>query len=189
MDEVVIGMTGASGIIYGTCLLRHLRELGIKTHLIITSNASDVIKKESSLSKDEIEKLANWVHDPSDFSACIASGSYIGKKRTSLVIVPCSMKTLAAIAHGYSDNLLIRVADVFLKEKKPIVLVPRETPLNVTHLENMLKLASRGIWIIPPIHAFYTSPKTIDDLVSQFIGRILTILGISNDLHVSYESI
>ncbi|MHA1144185.1 MAG: UbiX family flavin prenyltransferase [Candidatus Helarchaeota archaeon] len=187
MDEVVVGITGASGIIYGIALLRILKDLRIKTHLIISKNAEKVITLEAPIPKVEMEELATEIHDPQDYSSPLASGSCISTKKIGLIIVPCSMKTLAAIAHGYSDNLLTRVADVFIKEKKPIILVPRETPFSGIHLENMLKLANYNITILPPIHAFYTKPKTIDDLVNQFAGKILISFGISNDFHQQWN--
>lgn len=182
MDEVIIGITGASGIPYSIKILKALRSLNRKVHLIISNNAKKVIKLESTVPEAEIRQLASIDYDPQDFSAPLASGSVISMKSIGMVIVPCSMKSLAAIANGYSDNLITRAADVIIKENKKLILVPRETPLSLIHLNNLSVLSKLGVIILPPAPGFYTKPKTIDDLISQIVGRILTCLGIPNDL-------
>ena len=183
LDEIIVGITGASGIIYAVKLLEALKSSNTKIHLIISENSEKIIELESPINKTEIQSLARENYDPQDFTSPLASGSFICTKEIAMVIVPCSMKTLAAIAHGYADNLITRTADVILKEKKPLFIVPRETPFNTIHLQNMLSLSQAGAIISPPIPAFYTLPKTIDDLISVFVGKILISLGIPNELH------
>jgi 4-hydroxy-3-polyprenylbenzoate decarboxylase len=178
--ELVVALTGASGVIYGVHLLKVLRHLKISTHLIISDPAKVIIKHELKLNVKEIEKFADFVYTPSDLTAPIASGSY---QVSGMVIVPCSMKTLAAIASGYADNLIVRVADCMLKEKRPLILVPRETPLSIIHLRNMVKAAEAGAIIIPAMPGFYHEPKTIEDLVNFVVGKILDVLGIQHDLY------
>jgi len=178
--ELVIALTGASGVVYGIQLLKVLRDLKVKTHLIISDPAKVIIKHELKLDVKEIEKFADFVYNPSDLTAPIASGSY---KVNGMVIVPCSMKTLSAIVSGYADNLIVRAADCMLKEKRPLILVPRETPLSIIHLRNMVKAAEAGAIIIPAMPAFYHRPKTIEDLVNFVVGKILDILGIQHDLY------
>ena len=183
MKEIIVSITGASGIIYAIKLLEVLKSSKIKTHLIISKNSDKIMELEAPITKVEIQDLASENHDQSDFTSPLASGSFICSKDIAMIIIPCSMKTLAAIAHGYANNLITRAADVILKEKKPLIIVPRETPFNTIHLKNMWSLSQAGAIISPPVPAFYMLPKTIDDLISDFIGRILTSLGIPNELH------
>lgn len=186
MNKIVLAISGASGILYGIRLLDFL----IKTFhvdLIISSSALSVIKHEISSEINDIEnfkakfKTANLqVYSDKDFTAPIASGSY---KTEGMFIVPCSMKTLAAISNGYADNLITRSADVMIKEGRKLVLSPREMPFSSIHLENMLKLSRLGVIIAPPVPAFYCNPKNIEDIVNFVVGKLLDIMGIENDLY------
>ena len=177
--EIVLGISGSSGITYGVRLLKALRELGITTHLVLTASAVETLKYETSLSPKEVTSLASFHYEGNDFAAPVASGTYI---TNGMVVAPCSMKTLAGIAQGYSDSLLLRAADVTLKEHRPLVVVPREAPLSIIHLENMLKLAQAGGIIVPASPGFYHRPKTIDDLVDHVVGKVLDVLGIEHSL-------
>ncbi|TJX65938.1 UbiX family flavin prenyltransferase [Soehngenia saccharolytica] len=177
--RVIVGITGGSGAIYAVSLLKALNELNIETHLVISRMGEFVLNQECDLSVSELSKLASYYYKNDDFMAPIASGSF---KVDGMVVVPCSMKTLSAIANGYSDSLLTRACDVVIKESKKLVLVPRETPLSSIHLENMLKLSTLGIKILPPIASFYNNPSSIEDIIIQFTGRILDNLNIENNL-------
>lgn len=178
--ELIVALTGASGVIYGVQLLKTLKKIKAKIHLIISEPARVVIKHELNLDIKEIEKLADFTYDPWDFTAPIASGSY---QSDGMIIIPCSMKTLSAIANGYADNLIVRAAECMLKEKKPLILVPRETPLSLVHLRNMVKVAEIGAIIIPAMPGFYHKPETIEDLVNFVVGKILDVLDIQHDLY------
>ena len=178
--EVVVGITGASGVIYGIRLLEVLNEKNVRTHLIITRAGKITIGYETGYKIREVEGLAYKTYSEDDLAASIASGTY---QFDSMVVAPCSMKTLSGIVHGYSDNLLLRVAEVALKEGRKLILVPRETPLSVIHLENMLKAARAGAIIIPAMPAFYTKPRTIKDIVDYVVGRILDAMGIEHSLY------
>ncbi|MEW6696343.1 MAG: UbiX family flavin prenyltransferase [Bacillota bacterium] len=177
--RIVVGITGATGVLYGITLLQELKKLGVETHLILSRWARRTIELETVYTPGDVAKLADVCHAEDDLAAAISSGSF---RHQGMVIAPCSMKTLAGLAHGYAENLIVRAADVTLKEGRPLVLVPRETPLNVIHLENMLKLARAGAVILPPMPAFYQRPETIQDIVQQTVGRILDRLGLENDL-------
>jgi len=178
--RLIVAITGASGVIYGKRLLKVLREKNVETHLIISKAAKKVIKHELGTTKEDLEKLAEHVYDVDDWSSPVVSGSF---KTDGMIIIPCSMKTLAGIAHGYSDNLILRAADVTLKEKRRLILVPRETPLNVVHLRNMLELAEQGVVIVPAMPAYYHKPKGIGDLVDFVVGKVLDLLGIDHTLY------
>lgn len=182
--EIIIGISGASGVQYGIRLLEVLAELGINTHLVMTEAAKEIIALETDNSPEVVEKLATWTHAPKDFSAPIASGSH---KTAGMVIAPCSMKTLGAIANGISDTLLTRAADVCLKEERKLILMTRETPLSLIHLENMLKAKKAGASILPACPGFYSKPKTLDDLINVMAGRTLDLLGIENELYRRWE--
>jgi 4-hydroxy-3-polyprenylbenzoate decarboxylase len=171
---ILIGITGASGIPIAQKLLLILKENSIKTELIISNAANEVMKTESEISESQLNHLVNRTYYINDLTAGPASGSY---KFDAMVIVPCSMKTLASIAHGYADNLLTRAADVCIKEKRKLILIVRESPLSVIHLENMLKLAKLGVIVAPPVPSFYIKPKNVDELLNHFVGRILDLLG------------
>jgi 4-hydroxy-3-polyprenylbenzoate decarboxylase len=176
--RVVIGMTGATGAIYGVRLLEVLRNLGgWETHLIVSSAGALNIRHELNMKRSEVQALADVVHDVNDVGASIASGAF---KTEGMIIAPCSMKTLAAVAHGFSDNLISRTADVTLKERRRLVVVPRETPLNLAHIRNMAAVTEMGGIIFPPLPAFYGKAKTLSELVDETVGRILGLFGIED---------
>ncbi|MHA2035478.1 MAG: UbiX family flavin prenyltransferase [Promethearchaeota archaeon] len=172
---MLVAITGASGAILGIKFLEELKKLEIETELIISEKAEIIIDTETDYKIEDIHKLATKNYEVNDLTAAPASGSY---KVDKMVVIPCSMKTLAAIANGYSDNLISRVADVMIKERRRLILVVRETPLNAIHLENMLKLTRLGVVIFPPVPSFYHKPKNVDDFVNHTIGRILDQAGI-----------
>lgn len=177
--RIVVAITGATGAVYGITMLRELARTGVETHLVISNWARRTIELETDYKVNTIDTLASCVYESDNLAAPISSGSF---QHQGMVIAPCSMKTLAAIATGYTDNLISRAADVTLKEKRRLILLPRETPLHEIHLENMLKLARAGAVIMPPVPAFYHRPATITDLVLQTIGRVLDLLHIENSL-------
>jgi 4-hydroxy-3-polyprenylbenzoate decarboxylase len=178
--EVIVGISGASGVGYGVRLLQVLAEKDGVTHLIITDSARKIIEIETDFSPEDIEKLASYVHPPDDFSAPVASGSH---PFDAMVIVPCSMGTLSAIASGSSDTLITRAADVCLKEKRRLILVPRETPLSLVQLKNMVAVAEAGAVVLPACPAFYSRPESLEELVDVLVGRVLDLLGVENDLY------
>jgi len=182
--KIVVGISGASGVIYGIKLLERLRELQIETHLVLSNWAKKTIEIETSYKVEEVIAMANYCHSNTNLGAPIASGSF---QTTGMVIIPCSMKTLSAIAHGYSESLLVRAADVAIKENKKLLLVTRETPLNAVHLENMLKLARIGVTIMPPVPAFYNHPSCLDDIIDHLLSRIMDQFGINNNLTKRWE--
>ncbi|WP_440945826.1 UbiX family flavin prenyltransferase [Methanosarcina sp. T3] len=182
--EIIVGISGASGVQYGIRLLEVLAQKGIKTHLVLTEAAKQILEIETDYLPLEVEKLATWSYSQKDFSAPIASGSY---KTAGMVIAPCSMKTLGAIANGVSDTLITRAADVCLKEERKLVLMTRETPLNLIHIENMLKAKQAGASILPACPGFYSRPETLDDLIDTMAGRALDLLGIQNDIYQRWE--
>lgn len=173
--RIIVAITGASGMIYGIRLLEVLRTLQIQTHLIVSKSAQLARKYETDLSLDELKALADVYHPWNDVGASIASGSF---QTSGMIVAPCSMKTLAEIAHGIGGNLISRAADVTLKERRKLVLMPRESPLHLGHLRNMLLVTEQGGIICPATPAFYTKPKTIDDIVNYSVGRILDLFGI-----------
>jgi flavin prenyltransferase len=170
----VVGITGASGAIYAVRLLERLRELGSHTHLVATPAGVLNVHHELGLDRAALEALASESHAAGDIGACIASGSY---RSDAMVVVPCSMKSLAAIAHGFGDNLLTRAADVTLKERRRLVLMVRETPFNLAHLRNMTAVTEMGAVVFPPLPAFYHRPQTIDELVADTVERVVELLG------------
>lgn len=182
--EIVIGISGASGSAYGVRLLEILSKTDIMTHLIITKAAKQIIEIETDYELSYVEGLADSVYDENDFTAPVASGSH---RFDGMIVAPCSMKTLGEIAGGMSDNLLGRVADVCLKERRKLVLMARETPLNQIHLENMLRLERAGGIIMPASPGFYSRPQTIDDLVNSMAGRALDLIGIENDVYKRWK--
>lgn len=182
--RLVIAITGASGVIYAKRLLEELNSRNAEIHLVISYNARKIIEHELNTKKEEIERLANYVYNVDDWGSPIVSGSF---RVDGMVVIPCSMKTLAGIAYGYSDNIILRAADVMLKEKRKLVLIPRETPLSVNHLRNMLWLAKQGVHIVPAMPAFYHKPKDINDLVNYMVGKILDILGIQHNLYMGWS--
>ncbi len=176
---LVVGISGATGVIYAIELLRAVRRLGQPAHLIVSEMAARTLAIETDVGLDELRALADVVHSNKDLAAAVSSGSF---RTRGMVVVPCSVKTLSGIANGYSTNLLIRAADVTLKERRPLVLVFRETPLHTGHLRLMLQAAETGAIILPPLPAFYNRPRTISDIVRQTVGRTLDALGIEHDL-------
>ncbi len=173
--RLIVGITGASGVVYGERLLRVLRTLEIETHLVLTKSATLTISYELDQPVDAIKALATKVHPMNDVGASIASGSF---KTDGMIIAPCSMHTLAAIASGVCDNLLTRAADVVLKERRRLVLLVRETPLHLGHLRNMVAVTEMGAIVSPPVPAFYARPKTIEALVDHTLGRALDLFDI-----------
>jgi polyprenyl P-hydroxybenzoate/phenylacrylic acid decarboxylase-like protein len=171
--RLVVAITGASGAIYGVRLLEELRASGAaETHLVMSASGVMTAQQELDMRRTDIEALADVVHNVKDIGATIASGSF---KASGMVVAPCSMKTLASIAHGLADNLVARAADVMLKERRRLVLVARETPLNLAHLRNMASVTEMGGIIFPPVPAFYTRPATLDELVNHTVGRLLDL--------------
>ncbi len=177
---LIIGISGASGAIYGIRLLEVLSKMdGIQTHLILSKFAEKIIEHETDYRVDAVRKLADSWYHIDDMEAPIASGSF---RRDGMIVAPCSIKTMSALANSYADNLLTRAGDVTLKERKPLALVVRETPLHRGHLKNMLQLAEMGAIILPPVPSFYHRPKTIDDIVNHTVGRVLDLFGIEHQL-------
>ncbi len=176
--EIIVAITGASGAIYGKKLLEVLRELNIYSHLIISKSAHITIAQELGINASELELIASKVHKYSDIAACISSGSY---DVSSMIIAPCSVKTLAEIACGVSNNLISRAADVILKERKKLVLMLRETPLNLVHVNNIRQVTQAGAIVAPPVPAFYNSPQSINDIVEHSVYRVLDLVGIKNE--------
>lgn len=184
---LVIGITGASGVIYGIRLLEVLSaKKDIETHLIISNAAEVNIKAETNYKLEDIKALANYYYDINDTGARLASGSF---KRDGMIVAPCSIKTMSALAHSYTQNLLIRAGDVTLKERRKLVLLVRETPLHIGHLENMEKLCRMGAIIMPPVPAFYHRPKTIEDIILHTIGKVLDIFDIEHNLFQRWSGI
>ncbi|MFN6994716.1 MAG: UbiX family flavin prenyltransferase [Aquincola tertiaricarbonis] len=175
LPRLVVGITGASGAVYGVRLLQRARALGIETHLVATPAGVLNVHHELGLGRQALEALASHAHAPGDIGACIASGSF---DTAAMAVAPCSMKTLAAIAHGFGDNLLTRAADVTLKERRRLLLMVRETPFNLAHLRNMTAATEMGAIIYPPLPAFYHRPETIDALVDDTVERALALLGL-----------
>jgi len=182
--HLVIAITGCSGVVYGVRLLEACRKLGIETDLIVSQAAEKLLELELGKTIKDIRKLATRNYPQDDLAAPLASGSV---KTDGMVIAPCSMKTLGAIASGIADNLITRAADVTLKEGRPLVLVPRETPLNLIHLENMVKLKRAGATILPAMPGFYYKPKEISELIDFIVGRILDVLGVEHKLYRRWQ--
>jgi 4-hydroxy-3-polyprenylbenzoate decarboxylase len=179
MMKLIVGMSGASGVVYAIRLLEVLRLLKIEVHLICSEWAIKNLTYETDKSLPEIKSLASSFFSNNDLGAPISSGSF---RTEGMIVVPCSMKSLSAIAHGYSDSLIVRAADVMLKEKRKLVLVPRETPLSTIHISNMLVAAQAGAVIMPPMPAFYNRPQTIDDIINHTVARALDHFGLESNL-------
>jgi 4-hydroxy-3-polyprenylbenzoate decarboxylase len=184
--RIVVGITGASGAVYGVRLLKRLRELGAQTHLVVTPAGVLNVHHELGLDRAALDALADVSHAPGDIGACIASGSFATE---AMVVAPCSMRTLAAIATGLSDNLLTRAADVVLKERRRLLLMVRETPLNLAHLRNMTAVTEMGGIVFPPLPAFYNKPATVDELVDDTVERALQLLGFEAAAPRSWEGL
>ena len=171
-SRLVIGISGASGVIYGVRLLQALKSLPVETHLVMTRTAEVTLAHETDLKVDDVRRLADATYRVDDLAAAVSSGSV---RTIGMIVAPCSMRSLGEIAHGISSNLLTRAADVVLKERRRLVLVTRETPLHAIHLRNMATLADMGAIIAPPVPAFYNRPRTIDDIVDHTVGRLLDL--------------
>jgi 4-hydroxy-3-polyprenylbenzoate decarboxylase len=183
--RLVIGISGASGAIYGIRLLALLAERqDVETYLVVSRAARLVIAREVEQTVHEVEALADVAYAPDDLAAPVASGSFV---TDGMIIAPCSIKTLSAVANSYAANLMRRAADVTLKERRPLVLVVRETPLHLGHLRLMARATDIGATIFPPIPAFYGHPQTIDDLIDETLGRVLTHLGVENQLYTQWQ--
>jgi flavin prenyltransferase len=174
-QRLVVGISGATGAIYGLRLLQRARDLGCETHLVVTPAGVLNVHHELGLDRRELEAHADHAYGPGEVGACIASGSF---EAAAMVVAPCSMKTLAAVAHGLSDNLLTRAADVTLKERRRLVLMVRETPFNLAHLRNMTAVTEMGGVIFPPLPAFYHRPASIDEMVADGVERVLALMGV-----------
>jgi 4-hydroxy-3-polyprenylbenzoate decarboxylase len=173
--RLIVGLTGATGSIYGVRLLERLREMDVETHLVISRWGARTLAHETPYSREHVESLATVTYPPGDMGAAISSGSF---KTDGMIVAPCSAKTLAAIAHGFGDSLIHRAADVILKERRRLLLAIREAPLSEIHLDNMLKLSRMGVVMLPPMPAFYNHPRTIDDLVDHTVARMLDSFGL-----------
>ena len=174
--RLIVGITGATGSVYGVEILKALRELADwESHLVLSDAGALNAWHELQMKRKDVEALAGIAYQPKDIAAAIASGSYLTE---GMVIAPCSMKTLAAVAHAHADDLVSRAADVVLKERRRLVLVPRETPLNLAHLRNMVAATEMGAVVFPPVPAFYALPKSLDEMVAHTVARVLDLFGI-----------
>ena len=176
IKKIVIGISGASGAVYGIRLLEELGKAGAETHLIISRWGAFTIKQETDYGLDAVRSLASYVYETDDMDAPVSSGSF---EVDAMAVVPCSMKTLAGIATGFSEDLIMRAADVCLKERRPLILSVRETPLSRIHLDNMLKVTEAGAICMPPMPALYTRPGSVDDIITQSVCRIMEKLGVA----------
>lgn len=184
---LIIGITGATGVIYGIRLLEVLSAIDdVETHLILSEASRQIIKYETDKKVEEVEKLADFSYHVDDIGVRLASGSF---KRDGMIIAPCTIKTMSALANSYSDNLLVRSGDVTLKEGKKLVLLVRETPLHIGHIKNMERLCEMGATIMPPVPAFYHRPKTILDIVDHTVGKALDLFGIEHNLFPRWSGI
>ena len=177
--RIVIGISGASGVTYGVRMLELLRETDFETHLIISNAGKLNIEIETRYMPAEVEAMADFVYDHQDMAAALASGSFLTE---AMVVVPCTIKSLSGIANSYNENLLVRAADVTLKEKRKLVLVVRETPLHLGHLRLMTMAAEMGAHLLPPVPSFYHRPQTLEDIIDQTIGKVFDYIGIEHDL-------
>ncbi len=185
-QRVVVGITGATGAIYGVKLLARLRRAGTQTHLVASPAGVINVHHELGLDRTALEALADVVYSPADIGAAIASGSF---STHAMVVAPCSMRTLAAVAHGMCDNLLTRAADVSLKERRRLVLMVRETPFNLAHLRNMLAVTEMGGIVYPPLPAFYHHPNSIDEMVDETVERVLSALALDDAAPKTWEGL
>jgi 4-hydroxy-3-polyprenylbenzoate decarboxylase len=182
--RLIVGITGASGTILGIRLLQALEPTPIETHLILSKSATLTITQETDWQVDQVLSLADVTYDFSDIAAPIASGSFLA---LGMVVMPCSIKTLSAVANSFSEDLLARAADVTLKEGRPLILVVRETPYHAGHLRLMSEATAAGAIIFPPVPAFYTRPKSIDEMIDNTVGRVLARIGIQNNLYHEWQ--
>ncbi|MBU4245948.1 MAG: UbiX family flavin prenyltransferase [Nanoarchaeota archaeon] len=186
--KIIVAITGASGATIGAKIVEALHDKKIETHVIVSEGAKVVLKHETNNSEEvlnKIKKNASFFYTEKDLAAPIASGSF---KTDGMIVAPCSMKTLAAIAHGYSDNLITRAADVCIKQKRKLVIVPRETPFSSIHLENMLKLSNQDVWIIPAVYGLFFKPKNADDIEYYIAGKVLEAFDIAHNLYKRWQA-
>ena len=176
--RLIVGITGASGVVYGIRLVQVLSELKVETHLVISEAGEQNINYETNQKVEDVKALADFTYDIGNIGATIASGSF---KRDGMVVIPCSIKTLSGLCYSYASNLILRSGDVTLKERKPLILAVRETPFHRGHLQAMLQLTEMGAIILPPIPSFYNKPKTIDDIIDHTVSRILDLLDIEHN--------
>lgn len=186
VQRLVVGVTGATGAAYALRLLRRGSELGLETHLIVTPAGVLNVHHELGLDRKAFEHEASFAYSPNDVGACVASGSFA---TAAMVITPCSMKSLAAVAHGFGDNLLTRAADVTLKERRRLILMVRETPFNLAHLRNMVAATEMGAIVFPPLPAFYHRPQSIDELINESAERVLELAGVIGASPKSWEGL
>ncbi len=186
MSGIIIGITGATGVIYGVRAVEALSAMGVETHLVVTSSAARNLALETDYTVDQLKSMASAFYDVNDVGEAIASGSF---KVDGMVVMPCSIKTLSGIANSFNYNLLIRAADVTLKERRRLVLAVRETPLHEGHLELMTKVTRMGAVIMPPVPAFYHMPRTIDDLIDQTVGKMLDLFSLDGHLFRRWGSV
>ncbi|MBU0462236.1 MAG: UbiX family flavin prenyltransferase [Proteobacteria bacterium] len=183
--RLIVGIAGASGVIYGIRMLEVLKNRGIETHLIISEAGKLNIRIETDYDVDEVLAMADFTYTNKDIAASVASGSFL---TMGMVVAPCTVKTLSGIANSYNENLLTRAADVQLKEKRKLALMFRETPLHIGHLRLLTRAAEMGAHIVPPVPAFYHHPKTIDDIINQSVGKVLDYMGIEHDLFKRWDN-
>lgn len=183
--RIIVGVSGASGVVMSRSLLAALRRAGCETHLVVTDAARRTWELETGGSVDALLGLADRVYDAHDMAACISSGSFV---TDGMIVLPCSMKTLAGIVSGYTDNLLLRAADVCLKENRRVVLCPRETPLGRVHLRNLLAASELGCVIVPPMLTFYNAPQTVQEQINHVVGKVLLQLGIVSEDFVPWAA-
>jgi len=183
-ERVIVAITGASGAIFGLAVLDAFAAAGVETHLVVSKWGQQTLEHETGLSLADLRERADHCYGAGDFGAAISSGSF---RVAGMVVVPCSMRSLAAIAHGMGENLVHRAADVVLKERRRLVLVPRETPFNEIHLDNMARLSRMGVVIMPPTPAFYNHPKSLDDMVANFAVRVLDQFGVATKRDVRWK--
>jgi len=185
-NRVIVGITGATGAVYAVRLLQRLKAAGSEAHLVVSPAGVLNVHHELGLDRNALEALADHAYNPADVGAAIASGSFA---TDAMVVVPCSMRTLAAVAHGLSDNLLTRAADVVLKERRRLVMMVRETPFNLAHLRNMTAVTEMGGVIFPPLPAFYHHPKSIDEMVDDTVERVLSLIGVAGAAPKSWSGL
>lgn len=180
VGRLVVGLSGASGVVYGIRLLEALRDQpDIETHLVVSGGALRTIELETDTTLSDVAALADHVHDARNLAAPVSSGSF---QTMGMIVAPCSMKSLSGIANSYSDNLLVRAADVTLKERRPLVLLPRETPLHLGHARLLVQVIEMGAVVMPPVPALYHRPKSVEDIIDHTVGRVLDIFGVENNL-------
>ncbi len=185
--KIIVGISGASGSVYGVTLLQALRELpNVQSHLIVSSAGYLTVTTETGLKKTELEAMADVVHDDRNVGASIASGSF---PSTAMIVAPCSMKTLGCIGQGIGGSLITRSADVMLKERRRVILLARETPLNLAHIRNMAAVTEMGGIVYPPVPAFYSNPPDIETMVRETVGRVMSLAGVNNELYEPWEGL